>query len=99
MNKVWIAQLKCPSNHCVVAVAAAIADDDTAALEAKLWAGFNRLVEGKKLNYECGICKATKLHAEVKRTGFDTLELAIPMLKEAEAQQLATATFLRQSKN
>lgn len=99
MKKVWIAQLKCPSNHCVIALAGAITDEETSMLEAKLWEGFNRLVDTKKLNYECFICKATKLHAEVKRTGFDTLELAIPVLREAEEHQLATATFLRQTKN
>ncbi len=99
MKKVWIAQLKCPQNHCVCAVAAEIADDQTAQLEAKLWAGFNHLVEVGELIYECGICKATRLHVETKRTSFATLALAVPTLEESQRQQLATATFLRQTRN
>ena len=99
MKKVWIAQLKCPNNHCVVAVAAEITDEQTTALEARLWLGFNHLVKIGKLYYECRICKVTKLHVETKRTNFTTLALALPTLEESQRQQLATATFLRQSKN
>ena len=99
MKKVWIAQLKCPGNHCVAAVAAEIVEDQTDLLEAKLWSGFRQLVDDRQLNHECGICKATMLHVEVCRTAFDTIEEAMPTLEESQRQQLATATFLRQSKN
>lgn len=99
MKKVWIAQLKCPSSHCVIALAAEITENDTGALEAKLWSCFQNLVDNNKLNYECGLCKSKTLHAEVKRTPFDTLEFAMPALEEGQRQQLATAAFLRSTKN
>jgi hypothetical protein len=97
--KVWIAQLKCPNNHCVVGMAAEITEDEAADLEAKLWSGFRSLVDAKKLNYECGICKSKNLHADVRPSMFDTLEEAKPALEESQRQQIATAEYLWRSKN
>lgn len=99
MKKVWIAQLKCPNNHCVCAVAAEIMPEDASGLEATLWSGFEHLVETGKAYRECGICKSTSLHAEVRRTIFNTLAVALPAMEESQRQQMATATFLRESRN
>ena len=99
MKKVWIAQLKCPDNHCVVALAAEITEDQASDLEAKLWLGFHHLVENGNLNHECAICKATMLHMEVRVSQFNTLAEATPVLEESQRQQIATAQFLRSAKN
>jgi hypothetical protein len=97
--KVWIAQLKCPNNHTVTAVAAKVPDEESGRLEWVLRNGFDHLVEQGTLNRECGICKSTTLHVEIGKTMFDSMEEARPALEESQRQQLATAEFLRRSKN
>lgn len=99
MRKVWIAQLKCPENHCVIATAAEIPDGASNMLALTLEARFNELVEQGLLRRECGICKSQKLHVEVNRTIFDSMEQAAPALQESHRQQLATAEYLKASKN
>jgi hypothetical protein len=83
----------------VMALAAEIEGENTDDLVTKLRAGFDALVERRMVNRECGICKSTTLHVQVNRTAFDSLEEARPALEESQRQQLATAEFLRQSRN
>ncbi len=97
--KVWLAQLKCPNNHCVMALAGEIEDADTDRLVIKLHSGFDELVERRGIHRECRICKSTTLHVEVNKTRFNSLDEAQPALIESQRQQMATAEFLRQSKN
>ena len=97
--KVWIAQLKCPNNHTVTAVAAKVADAESGRLEWVLRNGFDNLVEQGVLSRECGICKSTTLHVEIAKTMFDSMDEAKPALEESQRQQIATAEYLRRSKN
>ena len=60
---------------------------------------FDRLVEDRALIRECGICKATVLHIDVARTRFSTMEEARPALYACEADQIASAAWLREGKN
>ncbi len=105
-TKVWLAQLKCPSGHCVVALAALLPEEKTdefisglQSLVRGLESGFDRLVAAGELNRECFICKATTLTVQVNKTAFNSMEEAMPALEASQRQQLATAEFLRQSKN
>ena len=96
---VWIAQLKCPQNHCVSAVASELPDSESGRLESALMEGFNALVERGLVNRECGLCKSKDLHVEIAKSRFETMEEALPALHEEQRQQLATAAFLRSSRN
>lgn len=96
---VWIAQIKCPENHTVMATAAEIPDEECHLLAKLLQLRFNELVEQYLLNHECGICRSRNLHVEVAKTGFDSMEEARPVLEASQRQQLAVAQYLKQSKN
>jgi hypothetical protein len=101
MAKVYIAQLKCPSNHCVFAGAGEYESDTEAqtALPLNLGLQFGALVRAKVLNNECGICHSTNLQVQVGVTRWNTLEDAAPHLRALEEAQLASAQFLKESRN
>lgn len=98
--KVYIAQLKCPANHCVMALAEEYGDAEKAlALDARLRAVFAQLVDEKLLNYECAICHSKDLNVHIAATRFRTMAEARPALKQVEEAQAETARFLRSLKN
>lgn len=98
---VWIAQVKCPSNHCILAAA----DEYGAGIEEalplvqKVQDGFDQLVRDGQANRKCGICGATKFYTDLSRTNFHSLEEAKPSLMEAQLRQALTAKFIRDSRN
>jgi hypothetical protein len=99
--KVYLAQLKCPSNHCVLALAGVFEslEDAQAALALRLGTTFGGLVRDKVLNYECGICHSTRLHVEIAPTVYASMEEALPELKAAEQAQAEFRAGLKQSRN
>lgn len=98
--KVYLAQLKCPQNHCVCALAGEFeSDEDANKLGPGVLGMFETLIESHVLNRECGICHSTDLHVHIDRTRFQTMEEARPALKQMEEAQAATAAFLRSMKN
>lgn len=98
--KVYIAQLKCPSNHCVVAKAGEFANSKLAeSLGTELRLLFDLMVARGALIYECGICKSKDLHVQIAPTRFRTMEEARPFLNRSEVEQIASAEFLRGGRN
>jgi hypothetical protein len=98
--QVYIAQLLCPSRHCVIGVADVCeTEEQVEGLRAKLQAGFDQMCESKVLNRRCDLCNSTALHIEVGRTEFKTLEQAKPFLLANEAAQRATAAMIKAQRN
>jgi hypothetical protein len=98
--KVYLAQLKCPQNHCIMALAGLYGSLEAAqALEPMIEEWKEALFRSGVLNLECGLCKATVLHVEITPTIFQTLEEFQPAARAEEKRQLMIAQMLRQSKN
>jgi hypothetical protein len=98
--KVYIAQLKCPGNHCVVALVGQYASAEAAQKLGKLLLeGFEFMVEKRMLNRECGICHSTALRVEVAVSIFATMEEARPWLLAEEQRQIATAQAFKAGRN
>ena len=100
MKKVWIAQLKCPSNHCVLALYGEFESGDQALyLVHQLGMGFAEAVKRGLLNQKCDICQSTDLTPHLAATVFRTMEEAKEPLAEAERAQLETQRFLKAGRN
>lgn len=100
MKQVWVALLKCPENHSILA-GAGVYESETEArgLERMVLQEFDRLVREGKLNRECGICKGTRLDIHLVQTRFKTGLEAEPFLRQTEGVQRASAEWLRRSEN
>ena len=95
--KVYIAQLKCPNNHCVLACAGEHGNDiDAKILAYTLGQAFADLSAAGKIKHECYICLATDLNIEIMPTRFATLQEAAPMLRQLEAEQAWTHRTVRE---
>jgi hypothetical protein len=103
MTKVYIAQLKCPNNHCILALAGEYDEGDADAqaknLAYRLTEKFSELVDGGTLRRECGLCKATDLTVQVDATRFRTMKEAEPALRESAEAQAQSAAWLKSSRN
>lgn len=99
--KVYLAQLKCPNSHCILALAGEFKslEDATQALDERVKEQHVTLVAGRILNNECGLCHATQFHVEVAATIFATMEEFTPVARAEEERQLALAARVRQSRN
>ena len=101
---VWILQCLCPERHCVLATAYEANAEEATRLEAEmstvLAAEISDLIDKHVLNPWCGICKAGRStwKVEAKDSGVPTLAEAMPYLKRCEAEQQATAAYLKASK-
>lgn len=96
-KRVWLAQMKCPGNHAILA-AAKEAESREAAEELipELQATIDSGVREGILNPWCGLCgaKAETWKIDLQRTDFATIEEAMPALAEQEAENiLAMALF------
>jgi hypothetical protein len=99
--KVYLAQVKCPNNHCVLGGAAEF-EEDAQKIEAfgkLVMLEFEWLIKRGALNRKCEICNSTIFGVHVEATGFQTMEEAAPHLAASEAAQLATVQMLRASRN
>lgn len=97
---VYLAQLKCPSNHCVVMAASEFETEAEAQqLEPRLLQDFQRLVAGKAINPECGICHSTQLHVQIAQSRFATMDEARPFLMREALKQAWTAQMMRAERN
>lgn len=100
MTKVYIAQMKCPNNHCVVALAGEYkSPSDALDLAYILGTQFAAGVKSGIFWRECGICKATDLQVQVSPTRFRTMQEAEPFLRQSAAQQAQSAAMLKSSRN
>jgi hypothetical protein len=99
--KVYLAQLKCPSNHCVVAAAGeyrTLADAE-AALPEVAQQLFEMMIERGEVKRECGLCLSTNLHFHVAATVFANIGEAEPWLKRESENQERTRLMLRAGRN
>lgn len=88
---IFISQWLCPLRHCSIA----LAWDDSTQNAAEIEAQGEALYATSCLNRWCGICHGD-LEVEHGRTGFKTMEEAMPHLKEQEAEnRLARAILAR----
>lgn len=101
MKWVWIAQIRCPSNHCLIAAVDEYGDDIVEALPLtqKVQNEFDRLVREGHAKPSCGICGATRFYANLSRTNYHSLEEAKPALMREQLKQAITAKFIRDSRN
>jgi hypothetical protein len=100
MKKVYLAQLKCPDNHCVLAAAREFETPEEAqVLGTLLMERFGVLVAAKQMNYECVLCHSMQLHVDIQPTVYRSLEEALPHLRAEEERQALTARMIRQSRN
>jgi hypothetical protein len=97
---VWIARLKCPNNHAILAAAAEALDGETPEdLVASLASKLADLTEKKILNPWCGLCGSKDLRIHLDRTGYHTMEEALEPLTELQTQQAAMQQFLHRRRN
>jgi hypothetical protein len=98
--KVYLAQLKCPANHAVMAVCGEYENLKAAqALEPMLMESFNSVIEEGVLNRECGLCHATKLHVEIGATYWKSMDDAMPHLLAEQAKQILMLELMKRSRN
>jgi len=94
--KVFIAQLKCPSNHCVLAVAGEYeTQEDAKFLAYTLGQRFAELTQSGNLKHECVLCGATDLQIQIAPTVFASLLEARPHLEAEERRQALAALAMR----
>jgi hypothetical protein len=100
MTKVYLAQIKCPNNHCIAA-AGGLADslENAQRIGEAVMGEFKELVGAGKLNYECGLCGSRSLRIDVAPTRFTTMEEARGPLFEMQMRQMTTAAMFHGSRN
>jgi len=98
---VYLAQLLCPERHCILAFAGQYDSLEAAQgeLQARVQEAFDVAVGRKLFNPWCGICHSERLHIEVGRTNFRTIEEAMPTLQASALAQIAAAEYLKGSRN
>jgi hypothetical protein len=99
--RVYIAQILCPSRHCVVGAANVCeTDEQIDTLREMLQAKFDSMcAPGGGFNRKCELCGSTVLHIEVGRTQFKNVDEAMPHLRESEKTQRLVAAFLKATRN
>lgn len=98
--KVYIAQLKCPNNHCVLGLAGEFESPEAAeVLRETTMAKFLLLVANKQFNHECGLCHSEHLQVQIEATRWSSMAEALPHLLASERDQLATARMLKAGRN
>ena len=98
--KVYLAQLKCPSGHCVLGAYGEFESlKEADAIKQELLAGFTRATDLHLMNPYCGLCKSRDLAVDIRETPWRTIEEARPVMEEMERRQLETARWLKQTRN
>ena len=87
---IHIAQILCPKRHCIIALAYPAEDYTDEQGMAMVDAQFTDLLDRKVINPVCALCAATEFHCEAGRTKYQTMQEAMPHLRENEARQLLT---------
>lgn len=95
-RRVWIAQMKCPGNHCILASAT---EATNRAQAEELIPHLQRTIAGaineKVMSPWCGLCgaKAETWAVDLQRTTFATIDEAMPALAEQEAENILAAAI------
>lgn len=80
-----LVQLLCPARHCIIAAAF---DPETTTFASVVAMLDTRRAE-LHLDPWCGLCGSRRLEYEEGKTLFPTLEMAMPILRAAEASNMA----------
>jgi hypothetical protein len=91
---IYIAQCLCPSRHCIMAVAFDALHVTPEAGADLLRMTVEDYIRRKVINPWCGLCHSRDFRYEAQPTRFETMEQAMPHVKELERQQAKTATLL-----
>lgn len=96
-KRVWLAQMKCPGNHTILAAAREVdSGADEKEMITALQSGVDEAIDEHVLNPWCGLCgaKAETWTVDLRRTAYATIEEAMPALAKLEAENiLAGAVF------
>ncbi len=84
---ICITQLLCPQRHCVVASVWDERDSSAALAQEQLREQFQSWVKSGALNPYCGLCRSETLHYESGVTRWQTMEEALPNIREQEREQ------------
>lgn len=92
-HKIWIAQILCPSRHCILALPfdAAVMSPNQAM--AALITKVECLVTMSQIDPWCGLCHSRDWRAEAGPTRFTTMEEARPELERLRAENAAAKRF------
>lgn len=96
-----IVQVLCPDRHCIFAFAYE-PDGKEITDEKMIQSAMNtidRMANAGEINRWCGLCGSRDLKAEAAVTRFNTLDEAMPHLKEEEAKQMLTRMLLSPKEN
>src|SRR5262245_26669840 len=87
MMNVYIAQILCPTRHCIAAMAAECGSESAGQKLAQvLWSAFSSAVTRGILHYGCGMCHSTELSVELERTPWETMAEAQPHLDKLKME-------------
>lgn len=86
---IWITQWLCPSRHASIAL---VWDDSETTAQEIEERGEDLYCRGV-INRWCGICRG-ELHVEHGRTGFKTMEEALPRVKAIEQANTVTRALI-----
>ena len=93
MNRVYLVQCLCPSRHCIMAsptvLPAQAAESEQETAKEPLRTLLTEAINGRLINPWCELCKAPAKdwRYEIGRTKWETLEEAMPHLREEERKQ------------
>lgn len=93
---IYLVQYLCHNRHCIIAAAYEDGKGETFATVQKQM--LDRLKE-LKANPWCHICNSMTFHFEQARTKFPSMEVALPILKLAEMDNLLAREAVRKARN
>jgi hypothetical protein len=97
--KVRLVQLLCPARHAIMAMAYQSQDGaEEPEMATRLRAAFEELLR-LGANPWCEICRSRDLHTEDSPTPWESIETALPHLKQLEREQAAAREFFRTARN
>jgi hypothetical protein len=92
-HKIWIAQILCPSRHCIMGMAFDAAETNPVQAKARLVAAAEQLVVDGTIDRECVICESRAWSVEAGPTQWTTMEAARPHIDQCERENAATRRF------
>ena len=95
MKRIWIAQIMCPENHCILAIAFDERRDSPWHACASLLELAADLIEQGRLAQTCPACGASEWHSVAIATMFPSMSAAEPFLPQLETARLTFGELVR----
>jgi hypothetical protein len=93
---IYLIQYLCPNRHCIIA---ACYDDATGETQQHIQGLLLDRLRELRANPWCEICRQGVFHFERRETKFQSIAQALPLLKLAEADNLATRRAVMNARN